>query len=225
MKGFFFYLFLRKFFLKMKSTYTVINASAGSGKTYTLVQRLLMLCLENPSEPDAVRHIIALTFTNKAANEMKERILQWLGKFTAENYAQCQELLDIQEKFRQQGKNIPIDELHRRSQAVLDYILHHYSMLNIGTIDRFNSKLVRSFSYELGLAQNFNLEIQPEPYLIEAVDQMLDKIGGDRKVSDTFIDFVNYSLDNNERVNLSQTLYQSAKEFVKDIHYKRLLEN
>ena len=73
----------------MKSTYTVINASAGSGKTYTLVQRLLMLCLENPSEPDAVRHIIALTFTNKAANEMKERILQWLGKFTAENYAQC----------------------------------------------------------------------------------------------------------------------------------------
>ena len=225
MKGFFFYLLLRKFFLKMKSTYTVINASAGSGKTYTLVQRLLMLCLENPSEPDAVRHIIALTFTNKAANEMKERILQWLGKFTAENYAQCQELLDIQEKFRQQGKNIPIDELHRRSQAVLDYILHHYSMLNIGTIDRFNSKLVRSFSYELGLAQNFNLEIQPEPYLIEAVDQMLDKIGGDKKVSETFIDFVNYSLDNNERVNLSQTLYQSAKEFVKDIHYKRLLEN
>ena len=225
MKGFFFYLLLRKFFLKMKSTYTVINASAGSGKTYTLVQRLLMLCLVNPSEPDAVRHIIALTFTNKAANEMKERILQWLGKFTAENYVQCQELLDIQEKFRQQGKNIPIDELHRRSQAVLDYILHHYSMLNIGTIDKFNSKLVRSFSYELGLAQNFNLEIQPEPYLIEAVDQMLDKIGGDKKVSETFIDFVNYSLDNNERVNLSQTLYQSAKEFVKDIHYKRLLEN
>ena len=209
----------------MKSNYTVINASAGSGKTYTLVQKLLMICLDSPYQRDVIKHILALTFTNKAANEMKERILQWLGKFVSEDYQNCPELLGIYEKFKTNGKNIPLEELHRRAKNTLDYILHHYSTLNIGTIDKFNSKLVRSFSYELGLAQNFNLEIQPEPYLIEAVDQMLNQIGNNPKISDTFMDFVEYNLDNEKRINLSQELYNSAKKFINDIHYKRLLDN
>lgn len=205
--------------------YIAINASAGSGKTYTLVQRVLMICLENPYQKDAIRHILALTFTNKAANEMKERILSWLKEFTQENYTENDKLLGIQQKFAEQGKKITLDDLHQRSQKVLDYILHNYSTLNIGTIDKFNTKLVRSFSYELGLAQNFNLEIQPEPFLIEAVDQMLNKIGEDEQISEAFLDYVNYSLDQNERVNINKTLLDSAKEFVNDKHYHWLEQN
>lgn len=209
----------------MQNTYSVINASAGSGKTYTLVQRLLMICLRYPNQPDAIRTVIALTFTNKAANEMKERILFYLGEFVKDNYSENQDLKNIQEALAEQGYRISLDDLQLRSQKVLDYILHHYSTLNIGTIDKFNSRLVKSFSYELGLAQNFNLEIQPEPYLIEAVDKMLDEIGEEQTVSEAFMDFVNYNLDNNERVNLNQTLYSSAKKFVNDIHYKPLQDN
>ncbi|WP_312762340.1 UvrD-helicase domain-containing protein [Epilithonimonas sp.] len=209
----------------MQNTYSVINASAGSGKTYTLVQRLLMICLRYPNQPDAIRTVIALTFTNKAANEMKERILFYLGEFVKDNYPENQDLKNIQEALAEQGYRISLDELQLRSQKVLDYILHHYSTLNIGTIDKFNSRLVKSFSYELGLAQNFNLEIQPEPYLIEAVDKMLDEIGEEQTVSEAFMDFINYNLDNNERVNLNQTLYNSAKKFVNDIHYKPLQDN
>ena len=134
-------------------------------------------------------------------------------------------MLGIQQKFEEQGKKITLDDLHQRSQKVLDYILHNYSTLNIGTIDKFNAKLVRSFSYELGLAQNFNLEIQPEPFLIEAVDQMLNKIGEDEQISEAFLDFVNYSLDQNVRVNINKTLLDSAKEFVNDKHYHWLEEN
>ena len=104
-----------------------------------------------------------------------------------ENYTKNDKLLGIQQKFEEQGKKITLDDLHQRSQKVLDYILHNYSTLNIGTIDKFNAKLVRSFSYELGLAQNFNLEIQPEPFLIEAVDQMLNKIGEDEQISDCLL--------------------------------------
>ena len=209
----------------MQNSYSVINASAGSGKTYTLVQRLLMICLRYPNQPDAIRTVIALTFTNKAANEMKERILFYLGEFVKDNYSENQDLKNIQEALAEQGYRISLDDLRVRSQNVLDYILHHYSTLNIGTIDKFNSRLVKSFSYELGLAQNFNLEIQPEPYLIEAVDKMLDEIGEEQTVSEAFMDFVNYNLDNNERVNLNQTLYSSAKKFVNDIHYKPLQDN
>ncbi len=205
--------------------YIAINASAGSGKTYTLVQRVLMICLENPYQKDAIRHILALTFTNKAANEMKERILSWLKEFTQENYSENDKLLGIQQKFEEQGKKITLDDLHVRSKKVLDYILHNYSTLNIGTIDKFNSKLVRSFSYELGLAHNFNLEIESEPFLIEAVDKMLDEIGTDDQISEAFMDFVNYNLDNDERIAINTSLYKKAKKFVDDVHYEQLKNN
>ncbi|WP_410470274.1 UvrD-helicase domain-containing protein [Chryseobacterium indologenes] len=209
----------------MHNSYTVINASAGSGKTYALVQRLLMICLRYPNQQQSIRNILALTFTNKAANEMKERILSWLGNFTADQFADNADLKNIQQAFEAEGLKITIDELHVRSKRLLDYVLHNYSTLNIGTIDRFNSRLVRSFSYELGLAKNFNLEIEAEPFLIEAVDKMLDQIGENDAISSSFMDYVDYSLENNERINLNKNLYDSAKEFVKDIHYEHLKSN
>lgn len=209
----------------MQNSYTVINASAGSGKTYALVQRLLMICLRYPNQQHAIRNILALTFTNKAANEMKERILSWLNNFAADTFAENSDLKNIQKEFEAQGLRITIDELHHRSKKLLDYVLHNYSTLNIGTIDRFNARLVRSFSYELGLAKNFNLEIDPEPFLIEAVDKMLDQIGENESISNSFMDYVDYSLENNERINLNKNLYDSAKEFVKDIHYEHLKSN
>ncbi len=209
----------------MQNSYTAINASAGSGKTYTLVHRLLMICLRYQNQSDAIKTILALTFTNKAANEMKERILFYLGEFIKDEYSENQDLKNIQNALKNQGYQLTLEDLHHRSQKVLDYILHHYSTLNIGTIDKFNSRLVKSFAYELGLAQNFNLEIQAEPYLIEAVDKMLDEIGEEQTVSDAFMDFINYNLDNNERVNLNQTLYNSAKKFVSDVHYQPLQDN
>lgn len=209
----------------MQNSYTVINASAGSGKTYALVQRLLMICLRYPNQQQSIRNILALTFTNKAANEMKERILTWLGNFSNDNFAENPDLKNIQKAFEEEGLKITIDELHHRAKKMLDYVLHNYSTLNIGTIDRFNSRLVRSFSYELGLAKNFNLEIEAEPFLIEAVDKMLDQIGENEVISNSFMDYVDYSLENNERINLNKSLYGSAKEFVKDIHYEHLKNN
>ncbi|KAA0126666.1 AAA family ATPase [Chryseobacterium sp. SN22] len=209
----------------MQNSYTVINASAGSGKTYALVQRLLMICLRYPNQQQSIRNILALTFTNKAANEMKERILTWLGNFSSDHFAENGDLKNIQKAFEEEGVKITIDDLHQRAKKMLDYVLHNYSTLNIGTIDRFNSRLVRSFSYELGLAKNFNLEIEAEPYLIEAVDKMLDQIGENEVISNSFMDYVDYSLENNERINLNKSLYGSAKEFVKDIHYEHLKNN
>ena len=209
----------------MQPDYKVINASAGSGKTYALVQNLLTICLKYPSQADKIRNILALTFTNKAANEMKHRIIDWLKKFSLDTYDTNNDLINIQEKLKKEGFNIPLKDLHERSKKMLDYVLHHYSTLNIGTIDKFNAKLVRSFAQELGLAQNFNLEINPEPFLIEAVDKMLEDIGDENKISEAFMDFVNYTLDNNDRIDLNKTLYNSAKEYVQDKHYFQLNQN
>lgn len=209
----------------MRSTYNAISASAGSGKTYTLVQRILIICLKQKHQHDAIKHILALTFTNKAANEMKERILEWLKEFTQQNFASNQKLVQIQKELEQQGLALSLETLHHRAQKVLDYVLHHYSTLNIGTIDRFNLRLVRSFSYELGLAHQFNLEIQSEPFLIEAVDKMLENIGTDEKISEAFMDYVTYNLDNEQRTFLNDTLYKKSKSFDSDIHYEELKSN
>ncbi len=156
---------------------------------------------------------------------MKHRIIDWLKKFSMPGYETNQDLINIREKLKNDGYHLTLEDIHFRSKKILDYVLHHYSTLNIGTIDKFNSRLVRSFSYELGLAQNFNLEINSEPFLIEAVEKMLEDIGAENEVSEAFMDYVNYSLDNDERVNLNKTLYTSAKEYVQDKHYFRLDQN
>lgn len=209
----------------MKNTYKAITASAGSGKTYTLVQKLLLICLAEPYKHTVIQNILALTFTNKAANEMKERILGWLHSFTQCNYQENKDLAGIQQALKDLGKEIHIDELHRRAKLLRDFILHNYSVLNIGTIDKFNAKLVRNFAYELGLAKNFNLEINPEPFLIEAVDQMLDKVGEDANLSQEFIDFVMYNLDNEKKINLSKELLDNAKKYLNDVHHEYLQQN
>ncbi|MGZ5263641.1 MAG: UvrD-helicase domain-containing protein, partial [Kaistella sp.] len=156
---------------------------------------------------------------------MKHRIIDWLKAFSQTGYENNQDLINIREKLKTEGYHLTLQDIHYRSKKILDYVLHHYSTLNIGTIDKFNSRLVRSFSYELGLAQNFNLEINAEPFLIEAVEKILEDIGAENEVSEAFMDYVNYTLDNNERVNLNKTLYQSAKEYVQDKHYFRLNQN
>lgn len=209
----------------MSNSYNVINASAGSGKTYSLVKNLLKICLRYDNQADKIRNILALTFTNKAANEMKERILDWLYAFTKEDYEQNNELINIQREFETENIHSTLKNLHLRSKKVLDYLLHNYSTLNISTIDKFNSRLVRSFTYELGLAQNFNLEINAEPYLIEAVDLLLNEIGEDAKVSESFMDFITYNLENDTKVSVDRDLYKAAKEFIKDTHYEALLKN
>ncbi|AQX11473.1 DNA helicase UvrD [Elizabethkingia meningoseptica] len=206
------------------NSYTVINASAGSGKTYSLIKNLLKICLRY-NRPEVIRNILALTFTNKAANEMKERILSWLGDFTSDRYMDIQALTDIQNELKSERIHLTIDDLHYRSKNLLDYILHHYSALNISTIDKFNTRLIRSFAYELGLPQNFNLEIDAAPFLLEAVDQTLDKIGDNDQLSEAFMDYINYNLDNQKRENLPKTLFDTAKNFNNDIHYFTLEKN
>lgn len=209
----------------MKNSYTVVNASAGSGKTYYLVQQVLLICLRYPNSEKKIGHILALTFTNKAANEMKERILEWLKNFATTDCNSNPDLKNLQSKLVEEGIRVSLEDLQERSQNLLNYILHHYSILNISTIDKFNTRLVRSFSNELGLAKNFNLEIKAEPYLKEAIDQLLDNIGEDEFYSNLFMDFMNYHFENNSNVKLNDQLFNASKSFLGDHHYEYLKRN
>ena len=121
----------------------VYKASAGSGKTFTLAVEYIKHLIKNPR---AYRQILAVTFTNKATAEMKERIVQqlygiWKGDQDSEAY-----LNRIQEDL---GGGIPTEELRKRAGMALQYMLHDYSRFRVETIDSFFQSVMRNLAREL----------------------------------------------------------------------------
>ncbi len=128
----------------------IYRASAGSGKTFLLTIEYLKLLLQSPTK---YREILAVTFTNKATEEMKHRILGELKKLaTGEQTMYGQKLLEAIEG---------LSAKHLQQQAIATYssILHDYSRFSISTIDSFVQKIVRSFAYEIGLDAGFTLQM------------------------------------------------------------------
>src|SRR5690606_10065824 len=143
--------------------FTIYNASAGSGKTFTLVKEYLKILLRSKNQ-EAFKHILAITFTNKAVGEMKLRLVDMLKLFSQENILEkphamfsllCEEL------------NMDAKTLHLKSKTVLDAILHNYGAFDISTIDRFTHKIIRTFAKDLKLSLNF--EVEPD------VDNLLNQ--------------------------------------------------
>lgn len=167
------------------STFQVYNASAGSGKTFTLVKEYLKILLQT-SDAKRFQQILAVTFTNKAAAEMKERVINNLRTFSKKNI-----LHKKTEMFQQIIEELSIDDtvLQQRAAKVLQNILHNYSAFNITTIDSFTHRLIRSFAFDLGLSFNFDVEMDAKSLLNEAVEALIAKIGEDKDLTNVLIDF------------------------------------
>jgi ATP-dependent exoDNAse (exonuclease V) beta subunit len=148
---------------------TVVKASAGSGKTYTLVCEYLRLALRNPSAQ--YKHILSITFTNKAANEMKSRILEALSKLT---------VLDENENalidFLTAHLGIDKATLQARASSMLSSILHNYTDLAISTIDSFTHHVIKGFAYELKLNMNVEIEMNAKLLMSEVIDLLIDEV-------------------------------------------------
>jgi ATP-dependent exoDNAse (exonuclease V) beta subunit len=161
--------------------FSIYSSSAGSGKTYTLTKEYLKLALSDPS-PLYFRHILAVTFTNAAANEMKERILSSLRTFSGDSAGEASMFQDIlRELYPETQQDAALAEeaselIRRRAKAVFTHLLHHYSDFAVMTIDKFTQRLVSSFASELGLSQQYEVSVTRE-LLDEAVDMLLARIG------------------------------------------------
>ena len=133
--------------------FTVYKSSAGSGKTYTLVREYIALALKY-KRPNDLKHILAITFTNKAAAEMKERIVSTLHAFStgAPKGAAALMFADLAATHK-----VTNQELQQRAQAALDFILHQYSDLAVSPIDKFHHKRIRYFAFDLNLPVNVTL--------------------------------------------------------------------
>jgi len=163
---------------------TVYKASAGSGKTWRLTVEYLKLVLLNP---ESYRSILAVTFTNKATGEMKERVLNSLY-----------EMMQIDISGKPEGmleticSELKITPAFVKSQAktAMSFLLHDYGRFRIETIDSFFQSVLRNLARELGLGASMNIELNNSEVLRTAVNAMIDKADKDQKLLQWISDYM-----------------------------------
>ena len=188
----------------------VLKSSAGSGKTYALVKHYLRICLSQEL-PFAYTHILAITFTNAAAAEMKERVLDRLKEFTREDGKNSQLFQEIQ-----QSLAISPEELQARASKTLSHMLHHYSRIAISTIDSFTQRIVRAFARDLRLHPDFGIHLKSTEFLEEVVDQLLAKSEENQELNNYLLEFVQTTLQEDGKWNIRQSLIDFSQEIVKE---------
>ena len=203
--------------MQQPAIFQVYNASAGSGKTFTLVKEYLKILLSTENI-FAFQKILAITFTNKAAGEMKERVLTSLEAFSEGKET------DLLQQILQE---IPVDKeiIRTRCKKILEAILQNYSAFSITTIDSFTHKIIKNFAYDLGLSLNFEVEMDAQSLLKEAVDVLISKIGTDKKLTEILIDYSLDKTDDDTSWDITKELNDFAKILLNedDIkHFKKL---
>ena len=150
----------------------IMKASAGSGKTYSLTRTYISLLLRN-DDRYAYRHILAVTFTNKATDEMKSRILKELHIMASDPQRSSYRKDFVPSVFSS------IDLMQKKAQCVLHEILHDYSAFAVSTIDRFFQQTLKAFSREIGQFASYQVELDKDSLVAESVDRLLDSLTED----------------------------------------------
>ena len=189
--------------MQQLSTFQVYNASAGSGKTFTLVKQYLKVLLTS-SDLFMFQKVLAITFTNKAAGEMKERVLSNLEAFAEGDENDLLKIILSETA-------LEATLIKERSKKILDAILQNYSAFSITTIDSFTHKIIKSFAYDLGLSLNFEVEMDAISLLNEAVDVLISKIGTDKKLTNLLIDYSLDKTDDDKSWDISKDLNDFAR--------------
>lgn len=186
----------------------IYKASAGSGKTFTLTVEYIKLLIQNPSE---YRHILAVTFTNKATAEMKSRILSTLygiahSLSAAENY-----LDKISNSKEIEALHLSTEQIRERASVALGMIIHDYSRFHIETIDSFFQSIIRELANELGLTANLKVDLNDKDVLAEAITEIIDNIENNREIYDYVIRFVEEKINNGSNWHIEQEMNEFGK--------------
>lgn len=195
----------------------VLNASAGSGKTYNLVRNYLVLLLKETSDKADLGQLVAMTFTNKAAYEMKTRIirdLNRLGNPSEKDQPYLKEIAGL--------TGLKEADVQKNAQLVLRKMLHRYEDFNVLTIDKFNLRLIRSFSRDLNLPEQFDIVMDEQSVLEKAVDELLGTIDNESKnrIYKLAVNFALTNLDEETNWNVRKALIESAQILTDERSYQ-----
>ena len=183
----------------------IMKASAGSGKTYRLARKYITLLLES-ADKYAYRHILAVTFTNKATDEMKSRILKELHVLATDPASSGYHDHFIPSRFPSEV------ELSRKAREVLSDLLHDYSAFAVCTIDRFFQQTLKAFSREIGQFASYQVELDKDSLVAESVDRVLDSLTeADSGLLSWLTDNVLEQIEQGGRYSMDANLLEMAK--------------
>ncbi len=185
------------------SQFLIYKSSAGSGKTTALVGIFVRLCLAD-SSPFAFKRILAITFTIKAAFEMKERVMKEIERLNRIQLPLDDK--DYQTLQVMQELDLSAEEIKLRAGKILCAMLHDYGDLSLGTIDKFNLKLIRSFSRELGLQGDFEVEMDERSIFKDAIKKVLMLAGKDEAITLHLISVIEQKSEDEAKINIVKDL-------------------
>ena len=164
----------------------IVQASAGSGKTYALAMHYLSLLMSPRIQPSArLREILAITFTNKAAFEMKDRILKSLKEIALNDFAN-----DGVKKQILTSLNMPEGSARKIAAESIISIMRHYNFFQVDTIDSFINTILSACSYNLNLSSRFRIRKDNSDYLNYSLDALIDKAANNPEITEIFSDFL-----------------------------------
>lgn len=202
----------------MENSFNIYNASAGSGKTFTLVKEYLTL-LFTSNKKDRYKNILAITFTNKAVGEMKKRIIDSLSEFSNLNPGtKNNALLNI----ISEETGLSSTEIKNRSSEILKSIIHNYAAFEISTIDGFTHRVLRTFARDLGIPMNFEVELGADEVLMEAVESLISRAGTDKKLTKVLIDYTLSKTDDDKSWDISRDLFNISRLLINENHQKAI---
>ncbi len=211
--------------------FVVYKSSAGSGKTTTLAIEYLKLSLV---KPENFKHILALTFTKDAANEMKQRILEYLIRII--NYKDGNQLdfifepLILSQKNDSEGepnrtRQQSIEHIQEQAGLLLKLILHGYSDFAISTIDSFTHRVIKSFAHDLGIAISFDVELDSDALLKTAVNELISRIGEENPgLTEVLLDFSLHKIGSDKSRKIDEDLKQLAGTLLDDVKEEFLVD-
>lgn len=196
--------------------FVVYKSSAGSGKTFTLVREYIRLVIANP---ERYSNILAVTFTNKAANEMKSRILEYLKSLAGFSAEGSPVLITELAVYIGKELDLELNQVSARANAALTLILHNYSNFAISTIDSFVHRLVRSFAKDLRLPVNFEVELDSDKLITKSIDLLISKVGTDPELTMALVRFIETKMDDEKSWNIEQELKKFTKNLLREDSY------
>ncbi|MES2838244.1 MAG: UvrD-helicase domain-containing protein [Bacteroidota bacterium] len=194
-------------------SFIVYKSSAGAGKTFALVKDYLKIIL-SVDDPLRYRQVLAITFTNKAAAEMKERIISALKDLS--NLKTCSEKGKVIAQILSKELSISETEIESKSEIILHSMLHNYSDIAISTIDKFVHRIIRTFAFDLKIPLNFNVELDANKLLKQAVDILISKVGTDQQLTKALINFTESKANEEKSWHIENELLEFSKNLLND---------